>query len=298
MRVIGLISGTSVDGVDTALMEVSGTTTDLTIELLASQTVPYPEDLRQRILAVCGGAALSMAELAQLDDAIALTFAHAAQTVQIGQPAADLIGSHGQTVYHNPPSLSGQSGFDPSPQPTSSAVLKSKIPSVAIPDRAITTSQIPLGYSLQIGRGALIAAQTGIPTISNFRAADIAMGGHGAPLVPPVDRHLLGHPTLNRCVQNIGGIGNLAYLPARSPTFSPSSPSLPATIYGWDTGPGNALLDLAVQTLSQGELTYDQDSQWDAQGNICQSLVEQWMQHPYFHQAPPKSTGRELFGED
>ncbi|NEO34552.1 MAG: hypothetical protein F6K36_30005, partial [Symploca sp. SIO3C6] len=239
MRVIGLISGTSVDGVDTALMDVSGTTTDLTIELLASQTVPYPEDLRQRILAVCGGAALSMAELAQLDDAIALTFAHAAQTVQANHLPAELIGSHGQTVYHNPPPKTEKSsllGFLSSTQPTSGTSPKSKIqnpkshPSIP-PSLKTQNSPPPLGYSLQIGRGALIAAQTGIPTISNFRAADIAMGGHGAPLVPPVDRHLLGHPTLNRCVQNIGGIGNVAYLPARSPDFSPSASSLPATIY-------------------------------------------------------------------
>ena len=251
MKVIGLISGTSVDGIDAVLVKISGAIDDLKVDLVAGETYPYSTELRSQILAVCGGAALSMAELAALDDAIAQAFAQAALSIQSGHPTANLIGSHGQTVYHRPPATH-------------------------------------LGYSLQLGRGALIADLTQITTISNFRAADIAAWGQGAPLVPSVDVCLLGHPTYNRCVQNIGGIGNVAYLPART--------ALSTRTIGWDTGPGNALLDLAIYQLTQGEKTFDQDGAWAVQGNPCLPLVQQWLQQDFFHQPPPKSTGRELFG--
>ena len=253
MKVIGLISGTSVDGIDAVLVEILGSTDDLKVDLIAGKTYPYPGELRSQILSVCGGAALSMAEFAALDDAIAQAFAQAALSIQSGHPTAALIGSHGQTVYHRPPATH-------------------------------------LGYSLQLGRGALIADLTQTTTISNFRAADIAAWGQGAPLVPPVDICLLGHPTYSRCIQNIGGIGNVAYLPART------EPSAHAV--GWDTGPGNALLDLAIDQLTHGEKTFDQDGAWAAQGNPCLPLIQQWLQQDFFHQPPPKSTGRELFGAE
>lgn len=272
LRVIGLISGTSVDGIDAAFVEITGATDDLEVTLINGATYPYPEPLRTQILAVCGGASLAMAELATLDDAIAHAFAEAALAIQMGQPPADLIGSHGQTVYHRPPT------------PT-----EIRPPS--------------LGYSLQLGRGALIADLTQVTTISNFRAEDIAAGGQGAPMVPPVDVCLLQHPTLNRCVQNIGGIGNVAYLPAKSAAsnvgdeiFPPAPPS--PHFLGWDTGPGNVLLDLATQHLSGGRLQFDQDGAWAAEGKPCLALVQQWLQQAFFQQAPPKSTGRELFSPD
>lgn len=259
-RVIGLISGTSVDGIDAALVDIAGSDWDLKVEFLAGATYPYPAQLRQQILAVCAGAAVSMAELAELDDAIAEVFASAASAVQTGYNPAQLIGSHGQTVYHRPPEGRGE------------------LPA--------------LGYSLQLGRGAVIAQLTGIACVSNFRAGDIAAGGQGAPLVPKVDTYLLSHPQESRCVQNIGGIGNVAYLPARR------HPDWNRKIRGWDTGPGNTLLDLAVQHLSDGIKIYDQDGSWAATGTPCYTLVEQWLQQDYFQQVPPKSTGRELFGKD
>ncbi len=262
MRVIGLISGTSVDGIDAALVEISGTVHDLTIQLLAGETYPYPPNLREKILAVCGGTALSMADLAELDDAIAAQFAQAALSIQTGHPIAELIGSHGQTVYHRPREKDER------------GKMKDK-----------------LGYSLQLGRGATIADKTDITTVSNFRVADIAIGGQGAPLVPPVDAALLSHPIYNRCIQNIGGIGNLAYLPATSTPHS-------SKVLGWDTGPGNVLLDLAAQHLSKGAKTYDQDGAWAATGQPCQVLVDRWLQQDFFQQLPPKSTGREHFGQD
>ena len=283
-KVIGLISGTSVDGIDVALVDVAGGQTNLQVELLAAATYPYPENLRSQILDVCGGASLSMAELAELHDSIAQEFATAALTIkQKYGSKAQLIGSHGQTVYHRPPSQK-------------------------------------LGYSLQLGRGEVIANLTRIPTISNFRAADIAVGGQGAPLVPCVDLYLLSHPKYTRCVQNLGGIGNVTYLknkPLREshksiPPLSPHMRQVKSkkkeevvttlapfqVVLGWDTGPSNTLLDLAVQHLSQGNKTYDKNGEWAASGRPCQELVETWLKQDFFQQKPPKSTGRELFGKD
>ncbi|MGD1700663.1 anhydro-N-acetylmuramic acid kinase [Dapis sp. BLCC M229] len=268
-KVIGLISGTSVDGIDVALVDVAGGQTNLTVQLLAASTYPYPENLRSQILDVCGGASISMAELAELNDAIAQEFATAALTInQKYDEKAQLIGSHGQTVYHRPPSQQ-------------------------------------LGYSLQLGRGEVIANLTGIPTISNFRAADIAVGGQGAPLVPCVDIYLLRHPEYTRCVQNLGGIGNVTYLKSKKlKVRSQKEKELVATlppsqaVLGWDTGPSNTLLDLAVEHLSQGSKTYDKNGEWAASGRPCQELVETWLKQDFFQQKPPKSTGRELFGKD
>jgi len=258
MRVIGLISGTSVDGIDAALVEITGCQRDLKVQFLAGATYPYSEALRSQILQVCGGMALSMAEWSDLDDAIAQAFAQAAITLQQSSEPAELIGSQGQTVFHRPP------------------------------------QKEQLGYSVQLGRGELIAHLTGITTVSNFRVADIAAGGHGAPLVPILDVYLLRHPEYHRCVQNIGGISNVTYLPQTNLNDTP----LPPPILGWDTGPGNILLDLAVQYFSQGTQTYDQDGVWAATGTPCIPLVEEWLQQDFFQQPPPKSTGRELFGKN
>jgi anhydro-N-acetylmuramic acid kinase len=264
-RVIGLISGTSVDGIDAALVDISGTDLDIHVKLVAGATYPYPTDVRERILAVCAGAAISMVELAELDDAIALAFAQAAQNIQIGHEGASLIGSHGQTVYHRPPH--GRWG-----EGESGGQGRNKI-----------------GYTLQLGRGAVIAYLTGMTTVSNFRVADIAAGGHGAPLVSRLDAALLSHPQEARCIQNIGGIGNVTYIPPRRDNWLEK-------ILAWDTGPGNSLLDLAVSHLTNGTKTYDENGSWAASGTPCAPLVEQWLSQDYFHLPPPKSTGRELFG--
>ncbi|MBD0264522.1 MAG: anhydro-N-acetylmuramic acid kinase [Tolypothrix sp. Co-bin9] len=297
--VIGLISGTSVDGIDAALVDISGTDFDLKVELLAGETYPYPAELREQILAVCAGEAISMAELAELDDAIALVFAQAAQNIQNGHKPATLIGSHGQTVYHRPPGggvgegRTGRGGDrerggQEEISSSTSSSASSTLPLPHFPTPPLPTSH-SLGYSLQLGRGAVIAHLTGITTISNFRAADIAAGGQGAPLVPRVDAYLLSHPQQGRCIQNIGGIGNLAYIPPRRDNWLEK-------ILGWDTGPGNSLLDLAVEHLTAGAKTYDENGNWAASGTPCHPLVEQWLSQDYFHLPPPKSTGRELFG--
>ncbi len=254
-QVIGLMSGTSVDGIDAVLVELQGTETNLQHRLLAAQTYAYPPALRDQILAVCAGQALSIPELALLDDAIATCFAEAAIAINQGYHA-DLIGSHGQTVYHRPPH----------------------------PDH-------PLGYTLQLGRGSLIHQLTQIPTVSNFRVADINVHGQGAPLVSRIDVALLGHPEKSSCVQNIGGIANVTYLPADPINHLDA-------VQGWDTGPGNCLMDMAVAEFTQGEQLYDQDGAWAASGTANRRLVELWLCDPFFVEAPPKSTGREYFSPD
>ncbi|MGF1566984.1 MAG: anhydro-N-acetylmuramic acid kinase [Nodosilinea sp.] len=259
MRVIGLISGTSVDGIDAALVEIEGQGDDLSVTFIDGLTHPYPAELKPQILRACAGEPVSLEALASLDDAIAQQFSLAAQSLIHQAGAAELIASHGQTVFHRPAAVShGASGG--------------------------------LGYSLQLGRGAVIARQAGLPTVSDFRRADIELGGEGAPLVPIVDRCLFSHPQEHRCVQNIGGIGNVAYLPPWTGQGNPPP------VLGWDTGPGNSLIDIAVHTLSEGTLAYDQDGRWAAAGTPCQALIDRWLEHPYLAQRPPKSTGRELFG--
>jgi anhydro-N-acetylmuramic acid kinase len=258
MRVIGLISGTSVDGIDGVMVDIRGQGYDLTLTVMGGHTTPYPFELQQAILQVCAGQPITLPHLADLDDAIAASFAQAAQALMDEYGPVDLVASHGQTVFHRPPQGSVHA----------------------------------LGYSLQLGRGAAIAAQLGCPTISNFRAADMAQGGEGAPLVPPIDAVLLADPDHSRCVQNIGGIGNVTYLPPREKLFAQAPPA----VLGWDTGPGNSLLDLAVQHFSNGHQSFDAGGQWAAQGQPDPELVAHWLRHPYFDQPPPKSTGRELFG--
>ncbi len=254
MIIIGLMSGTSIDGIDTALVEINGKGLDLEVNLLSGQTFPYSSALRRQILDVCAGKSLNIQDIAQLDNAIASEFAQSALNIIPTNTHVDLIGSHGQTVFHQPP------------------------------------RDHHLGYSLQLGRGDLIAHLTRINTVSNFRVADIAVGGHGAPLVPKIDLCLFTHSRHSRCLQNIGGIGNVAYLPSRQHQDWQSK------VIGWDTGPGNALIDLAVQKLTDNQKSYDQDGEWSRQGKPCLELVKHWLREDYFHALPPKSTGRELFG--
>lgn len=251
------MSGTSADGIDAVLADVQGQGYQLQVEAISGNTAAYDPPLRQQILALCAGNALPLQDLATLDDAIAEAFARAAQSLIDSYGPVDLIASHGQTVFHRPAGQ-GTAG---------------------------------LAFSLQLGRGDAIAALTQQPTVSNFRRADIAAGGEGAPLVPPVDLALLSHSKHWRCIQNIGGIGNVALLPPWDPADGD-----PPSVLGWDTGPGNSLIDLAVTHFSAGRQRYDRDGAWASQGTVEASLVEEWLQHPYFIQPPPKSTGRELFG--
>ncbi|WP_019500421.1 anhydro-N-acetylmuramic acid kinase [Pseudanabaena sp. PCC 6802] len=253
---IGLISGTSVDGIDAALVKIFDTEGALKVELLAGETIAYDPALRAEILAVCAEQPRTIAQICQLDDAIASAFATAAlQLMQASQIQPDFIGSHGQTVFHRPPLTTGD--------------------------------RVRLGYSVQLGRGAVIANLTGLKTVSDFRTADIEAGGQGAPMVSILDWLLLKHPTKITCVQNIGGISNVTYLPAAAECDA---------VFGWDNGPGNVLMDMATQKLF-GQ-SYDRGGQIAAQGKADPQLVTQWLSQDYFEIPPPKSTGRELFSPD
>ena len=252
---IGLMSGTSVDGIDAALVEISDRHSHLEnhleTNLIAGHTYPYPADLRAEILAVCAGEPRSLQQICELDDRIAACFAEAAIAImEKSDRKPDLIGSHGQTVFHRPP----------------------------------VGNQI--GYTVQLGRGAVIAALTGITTISDFRVADIEASGQGAPLVPMIDALLLSHPTKYRVCQNIGGISNLTYLP-------PNVIEKQDQVFGFDNGTGNVLMDMATQKLF-GE-SFDRDGAIARQGQPNFGLIDQWLAQEFFVTAPPKSTGRELF---
>ena len=255
--IIGLMSGTSVDGIDAALVEIGDRQGTLNTHLIAGHTYSYPEDLRTEILAVCAGEPRSLQQICELDDRIAASFAQAAIAVmQEGNRQPDLIASHGQTVFHRPPT----------------------------PSKA--EHQTKMGYSVQLGRGAVIAELTGIQTISDFRTADIEAGGQGAPLLPMIDALLLTDADKYRACQNIGGISNVTFLP-------PSAAEDQGQVFGFDNGAGNVLIDMAVQKLF-GE-PYDRDGAIARQGQANLDLINQWLKQDFFVTPPPKSTGRELF---
>ena len=252
--VLGLISGTSADGIDAALVRLQGPPERPQPELVGADTYAYEPALQARILAAASGTPLSAEDWATLDDDVANAFAEAANHLQQRYGAAELIGSHGQTVFHRPP------------RPGS------------------------LGVSWQLGRGAAIARAGGLPVVADFRRADLEAGGQGAPLVPAVDARLLAVDGEVRCIQNLGGIGNVTWLPRRA------EPDWLERVRGWDTGPANSLLDLAVHWLSDGQRSYDADGAWARQGRVHDDLLQSWLADDYFTQAPPKSTGRERFG--
>jgi anhydro-N-acetylmuramic acid kinase len=243
--VVGLMSGTSVDGIDAALVRLSGSGRETEAELLRFEAVSWPDSLRDRILAVSHGTG-TPEELNRLNFEVAEQFAVAARAVSDGKPL-DAVGSHGQTVSH--------------------------VGGVA---------------TLQLGSPAVLARRLGCVVVSDFRSADIALGGQGAPLVPFADWCLLVHDARSRAIQNIGGIGNVTFLP-------PSA--TPEQVRGFDTGPGNMLLDLAAQWVTGGAQSFDDDGKLAASGKIDFDLLERLIAHPFLKQVPPKSAGREEFGQ-
>ena len=255
MRVLGLMSGTSADGIDAVLASFSGRPERPRWQLLNSITLPYPSGLRDQLLAVGQGQSHPAAALLDLAEAVTEAQAGAARACD-PRGQAELVGCHGQTLWHRPPQGCRR------------------------------------GASWQLLQGPLLAELLATPVVFDFRAQDLALGGQGAPLVPAADGALL--PAIGgwRALLNLGGIANLTLLPPSS------GPERQAPIQGWDCGPANSLLDLAVNQFSGGSLNFDANGAWASQGQINEALVGQWLEEPYLQQPPPKSTGRELFGAE
>ncbi len=257
MKIIGLMSGTSADGVDAALVEIGRGDDRPAIRVLGYETLPYPAGLRERILAVASGG--STEEVCHLDAYLGELFADAAGQVarQAGVSLAevDLVGSHGQTIHHLP-----------APRQEGAHAVRS---------------------TLQIGEGAVIAERTGITTIADFRPRDVAAGGEGAPLTPIVHHALFACPDRGRVVLNLGGIANVTVLPAGGD---------PSVVTGFDTGPGNVLLDEFVRSTGLSPAGYDEDGRLASAGQVRTDLLEELLRHPFIRRTPPKSTGREAFG--
>lgn len=262
--IVGLMSGTSVDGIDAAVVRVRGKAPRLGAQVLHHAAFRWPDALRKRLLAAMAPAQTTTQELCALNAAVAERFAAAAAgaIAQAGLKAERIaaLASHGQTVCHLPPT----------------------------PSRGKAPASPPTGSTLQLGDPSVIATLTGITTVGNFRPADMALGGQGAPLVPWADHVLLAHRTRTRCVQNIGGIANVTYIP---PTRAG------ADVLAFDTGPGNMLMDAIVARATGGRQRFDRNGRLAARGKLHLPLFRRLQEHAYFDRQPPKSTGREAFGD-
>jgi len=257
--VLGLMSGTSADAIDVALARISGAPPRLNAKLLNHTSINFPPQLRKEILRVAEQQPISAGELSQLNFRLGETFAEAVLTAcrrfRFAPNKIALIGSHGQTIFHQgkPVSYLGR--------------------------RTAST--------LQIGEAAIIAARTGITTIADFRPADIAQAGQGAPLVPYADYLLYRHAKLGRVSLNLGGIANITVIPANAK---------PSQVFAFDTGPANMLIDALVAHFTHNRQRYDQDARLAQQGRAIPALIDELMRDPYLKLAPPKSTGREYYG--
>lgn len=266
MLVLGLMSGTSADGIDVALVRIApsrGLSTRSTpARLLDFHTFPFPASVRKEILRIANGGPCTSADISNLNFLLGELFARAALAacsrfaVRPGQIA--LIASHGQTIYHQ-----------------------------GRPQRYLRSGLI--ASTLQIGEPAVIAERTGITTVGDFRVADVAAGGHGAPLVPFVDYLLYRHPARARIALNIGGIANLTVIPAAA---------APQQVMAFDTGPGNMLIDALVRHFTDGKRSFDHDARMARHGTLLPLLLQQLLAQSYFQQPPPKTCGREQFGAE
>ncbi|HVB33381.1 MAG TPA: anhydro-N-acetylmuramic acid kinase [Patescibacteria group bacterium] len=259
MRVLGLMSGTSADGIDVALARIDGAPPRLRARLENFITLPFPGPVRRSILGIAEGVSASGAEISRLNVLLGTLFAEAAlaacRRFRVSPSAVQLIGSHGQTIYH---------------QGRPSRFLGRKLAS-----------------TLQIGEPAEIAARTGIVTIADFRPADMAVGGQGAPLVPFVDFLLYRDARLGRVALNIGGIANLTVIPAAA---------RPEDVVAFDTGPGNMVVDALVRRMTSGRFGFDRGARIAGHGRAIPGVLDRLLAEAYFLRPPPKSAGREQYG--
>jgi len=260
MRVLGLMSGTSADGIDVALVRIAGAPPKLRARLENFSTIPYPPAVRARVLHLANDQTTSTAEISQLNSLLGELFARAAlaacRRFGLRVEQIDLIGSHGQTIFHQ-----GRPELFLGPRPVAS--------------------------TLQIGEPAVIAERTGVPVVADFRTADIAAGGQGAPLVPFVDYLLYRHERFARVALNIGGIANVTLIPRAA---------RPRQVFAFDTGPGNMVADGLLSYFTRGRLRYDRHAAMARSGRLLPDLLDELLSDPYFRRPPPKTAGREQFG--
>lgn len=267
LRTVGLMSGTSLDGVDGACCTISRTDPDdpfgYEVTLESFVTTEYPPALRDMLVAVCDDETGTVDDVCRLNVGLCELYADVAERAWTAagyeRADVDLIGSHGQSVWHIPD--------------------EERLPGLDCRTRS----------TLQIGDGCTLSARTGVPTVSDFRMRDVAAGGHGAPLAPFFDATCFADDDALRAVQNIGGIGNCTLLPTE-PTME--------NVTAFDTGPGNMVVDAVVEELTDGEQTYDVDGEIAARGSVDDALLANLLADDYFAEAPPKTTGREYFGHD
>ncbi len=256
---IGLMSGTSHDGVSAAMIEIDERSRP-PARVIAFHTFPYPTRFRKDLLDASADERIGAAAISTLNFALGREFGRAAieiaRRARVGLSDIAFIGSHGHTFFHLPP-------------------------------RRATRGQ--LASTLQLGESAVIAAATGVPVVADFRTMDIAMGGEGAPLAPLAHLWLFADPRRGRVVQNIGGIANATYIPPRARLGDPD-------LIAFDTGPGNGMIDALASRISGGRMRMDRDGRIAANAHVIEPLLAKLMQHPYFRRRPPKSTGREEFG--
>jgi anhydro-N-acetylmuramic acid kinase len=262
LRVIGLMSGTSADGIDVAVARISGAPPNIRAKIEHATSIPFRREIRETILRVANGAPSSSAEISELNFTLGNLFAdaviEACRRFRVPLSSVALIGSHGQTIFH---------------QGSPSRVRGARHPA----------------STLQIGEPAIIAVRTGVTTIGDFRPADIAVGGQGAPLVPFVDYLLYRDAKIGRVALNIGGIANVTVIPARAK---------PKDVFAFDTGPGNMIIDALMQHFSAGKVRFDFNAEFAITGTVWPELLDSLLQDHYFRLRPPKSAGREQFGDD
>lgn len=261
LLVLGLMSGTSADGIEAALVKISGAPPRLNSKLVGHASFPIPKMIRAKILEIAEGARVPAGEISQLNFRLGGVFAEAAlaacKAFGVSSKRLDLIASHGQTVFHQ-----GQ----------------------AVPCFGARTAS-----TLQIGEPAVIAARTGVTTVGDFRPADMAAGGQGAPLVPFADYLLYRHEKLGRVSLNLGGIANVTVIPAGA---------RPRDVFAFDTGPANMVMDALVSQFTKGRQRFDAGARMAQRGKCLIPVLEKLLRDPYLRLKPPKSTGREYFGKE
>lgn len=258
--IIGLMSGTSLDGIDAAMVRIRGNYTDTQVELIGFRNYPFPNGLRDRVFRLFDSE-IKSADICHMNFLLGEVFAEAAISIakeyKVELKEVDAISSHGQTIFHIPNPVKDL-GYD-------------------------------VRSTLQIGEGAVIARRTGVITVSDFRVMDMAAGGQGAPLVPYVDFILYSSDRENVALQNIGGIGNISILKKNGG---------PDDVVAFDTGPGNMVIDELMRLLTDGKVQYDANGAFAAKGTVNRDELTRLLSAPYFSRPLPKTTGREDFGKE